>query len=228
LPGLSVNAFHQIYHYLVQYLLMMAQYVLRKTLAKHGDSVNALAFSYDGSLFASGADDGLVIVFRGNGCGRELRRFQVKAPVTTLLWHSHFGYTIIAGDASGDIHTICLNSSTNVSVTHFPAYVYIDGILFTEKWVLSHREQRPWPCPQHCANWYIAGHQFRKRCAVSQARDYRSDSFSYLTCSQLGVTIAGIGSYLGCHRPASRPTQIPRTRRGAARTYGTIAPLLGS
>jgi WD40 repeat protein len=77
--------------------------------------VNALAFSYDGSLFASGADDGLVIVFRGNGSGQELRRFQLKAPVTILLWHSRFGYTIIAGDASGDVHTICLNDSTNVS-----------------------------------------------------------------------------------------------------------------
>jgi WD40 repeat protein len=205
---------------------MMAQYVLQKTIVKHGDSVNALAFSYDGSLFASGADDGLVIVFRGNRCGLELRRFQVKAPVTTLLWHSRFGYTIIAGDASGDIHTICLNSSANVSAIHLPADVDIDGIPFTEKRVLSYREQRSWPCPQHCANWYIAGHQFRKRCAASQARDYRSETFSYLACSQLGVT-RSICSYLGSHRPASRPAQIPRTRRGTSRTYGTIAPLLG-
>ena len=86
--------------------------------------MNALAFSYDGSLFASGADDGLVIVFRGNGSGQELRRFQVKAPVTTLHWHSRFGYTIIAGDASGDVHTICLNDSANVSASHFHAYGY--------------------------------------------------------------------------------------------------------
>lgn len=94
----------------------MGQYKLQKTLVKHGDSVNAVAFSYDGSLFASGADDGLVIVFRGNGSGQELRRFQVKAPVTTLLWHSRFGFTIIAGDASGDVHTICLNDIANRNV----------------------------------------------------------------------------------------------------------------
>ncbi|KAH9052739.1 WD40-repeat-containing domain protein [Lactarius vividus] len=91
----------------------MGQYILQKTLVKHRDSVNALTFLYDGSLFASGADDSLVIVFRGNGSGQELRRFQVKAPVTTLHWHSHFGYTIITGDASSDLHTICLNDSTN-------------------------------------------------------------------------------------------------------------------
>ncbi|KAI9442139.1 WD40-repeat-containing domain protein [Lactarius indigo] len=91
----------------------MGQYVLKKTLVKHGDSVNTLVFSYDGSLFASGADDGLVIIFRGNGSGQELRRFQVKAPVTALLWRSRFGYTIIAGDASGDVHTICVSDSTH-------------------------------------------------------------------------------------------------------------------
>jgi WD40 repeat protein len=95
----------------------MVQYVLHKTLVKHSDSVNALAFTYDGSLFASGADDGVIIVFKGNGLGEEVRRFQVKAPITALLWHSRFGYTIIAGDACGDVHTISLNNSTNVSAS---------------------------------------------------------------------------------------------------------------
>ena len=98
----------------------MVQYVLQKTLVKHRDSINALAFTHDGSLFASGADDGVIIVFKGNGHsepGEEVRRFQMKAPVTTLLWHSRFGYTVIAGDACGDVHTICLNNSTVVSVS---------------------------------------------------------------------------------------------------------------
>ena len=89
----------------------MGQYLLKRTLVKHGDSINALAFSYDGSFFASGADDGLVIVFEGKGSGRELRRFQLKAPVATLLWRSRFGYTLMAGDTSGDVHTICLSDS---------------------------------------------------------------------------------------------------------------------
>ena len=86
--------------------------MLKKTLVKHSDSVNALAFSYDGSLFASGADDGLVIIFEGNGSGQEFRRFQVKAPVATLLWRSRFGYTLVAGDTIGDVHTISLSNSS--------------------------------------------------------------------------------------------------------------------
>ena len=95
----------------------MGQYLLKKTIQKHYDSINALAFSPDGSLFASAADDGLIIIFQGNGSGQEVRRFQVKAPVMTLLWQSRFGSTLLAGDTSGDIHTICLNASTNVSIT---------------------------------------------------------------------------------------------------------------
>ncbi|KAI9508743.1 hypothetical protein F5148DRAFT_1283680 [Russula earlei] len=74
--------------------MLMSHYVLKKTLNKHYDSINTLAFSHDGSLFTSGADDGLV-------------------PVTTLLWHSQFGYTVVAGDASGDVHTLCLQKSAD-------------------------------------------------------------------------------------------------------------------
>jgi WD40 repeat protein len=97
----------------------MGPYVLKNTISKHYDSINALAFSHDGSLFASGADDGLIIIFRGHGSGREVYRFQVKAPVTTLLWHSRFGHTVVAGDASGDVHTLCLqNDSSDVSVSY--------------------------------------------------------------------------------------------------------------
>ena len=96
----------------------MRPYVLKKTISKHYDSINALAFSHDGSLFASGADDGLIIIFQGHGSGREVRQFQVKVPVTTLLWHSQFGYTVVAGDASGNVHTLCLQNSSDVSVSY--------------------------------------------------------------------------------------------------------------
>jgi len=96
----------------------MEQYALKKTIRKHHDSINALAFSLDGSLFASGADDGLIIVFRGGGSGKEVRRFQVKAPIATLLWRSRFGYTVVAGDTSGDVHTISLDGSATVSISY--------------------------------------------------------------------------------------------------------------
>ncbi|KAH9953233.1 WD40-repeat-containing domain protein [Russula dissimulans] len=104
----------------------MVKYVLQKTLFKHSDSINALAFTHDGSLFASGADDGLIVVFKGNGHAQEVRRFQMKAPITTLLWHSRFGYTIIAGDACGDVHTICLNNSTNRN-TYYHTFNSVSG-----------------------------------------------------------------------------------------------------
>ena len=100
----------------------MGHYLLKKTIRQHYGSVNVLAFSPDGSLFASAGDDGLVIIFQGNGSGQEIRRFQVKAPVTTnnTTLAPPFGSTLVAGDTSSDVHTICLNvsaESTHVSVT---------------------------------------------------------------------------------------------------------------
>ncbi len=53
----------------------MVKYVLQKTLIKHSDSINALAFTHDGSLFMSKADDGLIIVFKGNGLGKKVYCF---------------------------------------------------------------------------------------------------------------------------------------------------------
>ena len=151
----------------------MVKYVLQKTLFKHSDSINALAFSYDGSLFASGADDGLIIVYKGNGHGKDIRRFQIKAPITTLLWHSRFGYAIVAGDACGDVHTICLDNSVNVSASGFCAYGHIDEISFTGTRLLPYFQQRLWPHSQHRRKWYTASHWLRKCCAANQARNYR-------------------------------------------------------
>ncbi|KAH9022393.1 hypothetical protein EDB83DRAFT_2320333 [Lactarius deliciosus] len=64
----------------------MGQYLLKKTIQKHHDSINALAFSPDGLFFASGANDDLIIIFLGNGSGH-------KVP--------------------SDVHTISLDGSTN-------------------------------------------------------------------------------------------------------------------
>lgn len=86
----------------------MRPYVLKEIISAHDGSINSLAFSQDGSLFASGADDGRIIIFQGHGSGREIHRFRVKAPVTTLLWHTRFDYAVLAGDASGFVHIIGL------------------------------------------------------------------------------------------------------------------------
>jgi WD40 repeat protein len=96
----------------------MHPYVLKEIISKHGASINSLAFSQDGSLFASGDDDGLIIIFQGHGSGQEIHRFWVKAPVTTLLWHSPFEYAVLASDASGYVHIIGLpRDSISVSAS---------------------------------------------------------------------------------------------------------------
>jgi WD40 repeat protein len=99
----------------------MGNFELKKIISAHQDSINALSFSHDGSLFASGGDNGLINVFQGHGSGQWIHQFQVKAPVTTLLWCSHFGHTILAGDASSNMHTLCLDvqslANTTISVS---------------------------------------------------------------------------------------------------------------
>ena len=93
-------------------------YVLKKIISDHNGSINSLAFSQNGSLFASGAEDGRIIIFKGHGSGREIHRFRVKAPETTLLWHSLFDNAVLAGDASGYVHIISLpNDSMTVSAS---------------------------------------------------------------------------------------------------------------
>jgi WD40 repeat protein len=98
----------------------MGNFELKKIISSHHDSINALSFSHDGSLFASGADDGLIIIFQGHGSGQEIHRFRVKAPVTSLLWHSRLDYAVLAGDASGFVHIIGrLKGSMIVSASYY-------------------------------------------------------------------------------------------------------------
>ena len=53
----------------------MSHFALKKTISKYYDSINTMAFSHDGSLFASGA---VVIIFQGHGSGREIRRPAIR------------------------------------------------------------------------------------------------------------------------------------------------------
>ena len=200
----------------------MPNYVLQKTLVKHSDSINGLAFTHDGVLFASGADDGLIIVFRGYGDGKEVRRFQLKAPITALLWHSCFGYTIIAGDACGDVHIICLNNSSDVSASRFSA-MWKPMRFYLQKNTHYHTFHRV-SGPVHSIVQRGALLAIGSGNAVELIKQGTIGSFSFLT-NDSWVTNATC-SYLGGHRPASRPTQISRTRGRAARTHGTIASLL--
>lgn len=163
---------------------MGQQYVLKKTLVKHKDSMNTLAFSYDGSMFASGGDNGLVIIFRGNRSGRELRRFQLKALIMTLLWHYHFGHTVIAGDMSSDVHTICLNGSTNISTSHF----FTMRILarFCPQRNLYYHTVNEVPGPVHSIVQSAAMLAISSGNFVQLIKQGTISSFHYLPCLQLG------------------------------------------
>ncbi len=156
----------------------MGQYLLKKTIQKHHDSINALAFSPDGSLFASGADDGLIIIFLGNGSGREVRRFQVKAPVTILLWRSRFGHTLLAGDAAGDVHTISLNGTASVSVSTSdsvqPSVLNVLlSVSFTGKPILSYHQLCAWPRSLHRGERHLASCWLGKGRSVGEASNDR-------------------------------------------------------
>jgi WD40 repeat protein len=147
----------------------MSQYLLKKTIQRHYDSINALVFSHDGNLFASGADDGLIIIFRGGGSGKELRRFQSNAPITTLFWRSRFGRTVVAGDASGDVHTICLDGTGSVSVNvarHHTQSILWDVLFAGGKPILSYHQRCVWPSSLHRAERRLAGYRLGQGCSA--------------------------------------------------------------
>ena len=49
--------------------LEMSHYMLKKTIKRHYDYINMLAFLHNRSLFASGSD---IIIFQGNGSGQKI------------------------------------------------------------------------------------------------------------------------------------------------------------
>jgi hypothetical protein len=51
---------------------------------------------------------------------------------------------------------------------------------YLEKRLLPYFQPRLWPCSQHRAMWYIAGHKLWECCAAGQAGDYRFVPFVYL------------------------------------------------
>lgn len=185
----------------------MGQYLLKRTLVKHGDSVNALAFSYDRSLFVSGADDGLILVFEGNGNGRELRWFQAKAPVAALLWRSRFGFTLLAGDTCGDVHTICLCDLAHgigVSYNTFGSSSLNMRPYAQEKHEYYHTINNV-PGPVHCivqSDSLLAISSGSIVQLIKQVTFGLSHHFSLLCLADLEAIDT---SYLGGHLPASRP-----------------------
>lgn len=74
----------------------------RRTLAGHDAAVRALAFSTDGMMLVSGADDGRVIAWRAAEGTVEVQR-ELPAPVTSIAVG---GRRVAVGDEAGTIHVL--------------------------------------------------------------------------------------------------------------------------
>lgn len=85
--------------------LPMGRYSLDITLPSgHTNGITALEFSPDGRFLASGSGDGVLLVF-STSTWKPVRRFVDASSVNALVWHPVMPKTLIAGYASGDVHT---------------------------------------------------------------------------------------------------------------------------
>ncbi|KAG1900871.1 WD40-repeat-containing domain protein [Suillus fuscotomentosus] len=72
-------------------------------------AINALCFSQDACVLASGDDDGYIRLF-DFPLGKELRRLRVATAVTSLLWHPNKPDVILIGDARGIVTVMNLHA----------------------------------------------------------------------------------------------------------------------
>lgn len=84
---------------------------------KHLSSVNCLEFSDDGSLLASGDDDGLVWVFQTSDVTKH-DRYQFAAPVTALAWAPGSSHLYI-GLADCELHVVFMVSTEDHQTVYF-------------------------------------------------------------------------------------------------------------
>ena len=98
LPPLSNITLASTVKHILTILCAPLMYCLNSTLTGHVASINALAFSPDGTYLASGADDGFIIVY-DVASGREAHKLDGKSPVTALLWSGE----LYAGFADGRV-----------------------------------------------------------------------------------------------------------------------------
>lgn len=90
--------------------MTISSYDLETSLLGHVDSVNALQFSPTGKYLASGGQDGQLFIFSAK-TWKPVRKYADPSPLTALVWHPTFPKTLICGFASGDIITICFDST---------------------------------------------------------------------------------------------------------------------
>ncbi|KAJ8454224.1 hypothetical protein ONZ51_g13155 [Trametes cubensis] len=79
-----------------------SSYVCALEFEEHTDSINALTFSPDGLLLASGGDDGLLYVFTTKDA-RVVHKLRGNTPVTALQWNSQERDQLYAGFGDGRV-----------------------------------------------------------------------------------------------------------------------------
>lgn len=79
-----------------------SSYVCALDFVEHTDSINALAFSPDGRLLASGGDDGLLYVFVPSD-GRVVHKLRGDVPVTALEWDPREHAQLYVGFGDGRV-----------------------------------------------------------------------------------------------------------------------------
>ena len=91
-----------------QNTMTVSSYNLETSLSGHIDSVNTLQFSPTGKYFASGGQDGQLLIFSAK-TWKLIRKYADASPLMALAWHPTFPKTVLCGFSSGDIVTICFN-----------------------------------------------------------------------------------------------------------------------
>jgi WD40 repeat protein len=90
-------------------------------------AINAIGFSQDGHVLASGDDAGYIRFF-DFPLGKELRRVRVTSAVTSLLWNPNKPDVIFIGGARGNVTVMNLHVkvSANNDTIEFAINVYFE------------------------------------------------------------------------------------------------------
>lgn len=89
---------------------MTRRYEHEATISGQKETISALAFSPDGTILASGSEDGSITLF-STFDWHPFQTFADASPLTSLVWHPHIYGRLFCGFKSGDVHTTQINRS---------------------------------------------------------------------------------------------------------------------
>ena len=95
---------------LLQALMSEGEYSKEATLQSHISPIVALEFSPDGKLLASGANNGVMLIF-STSSWVPLGNFVNASPVSVMTWYVGKRYLLLCGHQSGDVHLLTFTGS---------------------------------------------------------------------------------------------------------------------